>query len=471
MRLRRLLACSAAAAVLGAAASAAATGTSVDAVEKTRDARVLSETVDLPPAEDPAPAADPAIGVLPDPVSPGEAVVVTGSNWLTDVDSPPGCVLQGDGSVQGLCRIDTKGGLQGSLQIPDDAAAGPYTVTACTPNCEAPTATDFSIVTVQEHAEPLVTVPSIEGQTYDEARRILGSRGLVLLTGPPQDLDATVERQRPPADTEVSPGFGVRATFSVSNERLPSDPEQRNEPPVETPDDPAAPDPTPHGEVPTPRVEVPDLIGLVLADARAVAGASGLEVRVRERPPRHGVVAQQAPRPGTSVSPVARVFVVLQPTSRTIVVPDVTRLSANKAERKVTQAGLGWQARGSDKGVVRRQSPLPGRRLPPGGIVRVLIGPRFADLRDAGALPGWSVPAGIVALLAIITASALAGAAITRRSPPHNTRHGKSWTRQHVRVRSMDGPFTFADLVGSHHTVWLVPHAEAPAVHSEETLQ
>ncbi len=120
-------------------------------------------------------------------------------------------------------------------------------------------------------------------------------------------------------------------------------------------------------------VEVPDLVNLPLADARALAGAAGLNLEVAGR---GGQVLRQVPAPGALVAPGGTVLAYTDPApgqGEAVTVPDLQGATLRQAARRLGAAGLRLDAVGS--GVAVGQNPPPGTRLAPGSPVQVTFRP------------------------------------------------------------------------------------------------
>ena len=141
----------------------------------------------------------------------------------------------------------------------------------------------------------------------------------------------------------------------------------------------------------TPEVEVPDLTGRSLSQAVDMLQGTGLDLEVRDfvysdTIPENHIVAQR-PRPGARVKAGRGVGVVLSRGPETHPVPDLRGLSLEDARIRLEEAGLvgRTEARlpmGQEGGVVA-QGVEPGRRLPKGAVVPLVVspGPRPVRLR------------------------------------------------------------------------------------------
>jgi beta-lactam-binding protein with PASTA domain len=295
-------------------------------------------------------------------------------------------------------------------------------------------------------------MPSLVGLPRAGADDLLATAGLTRVTRSPGDAlaDAPVLEQEPPPGTLLGFGDPVEVVY----------------------DDPPPPD----------QVTVPPLVGLRLAEARAVLQASDL-VLLPSRD--HGRVIDQDPSAGTTVPPgsivtvdlstasaattsvvpnllgrsraaaradVRRVDLRLDPTGRgtvvvgqrpaagtevprrstvtvelaaEIVVPDLVGIDVDDARAAVLHAGL-VLAPDRDDGRVRSQRPVAGTTVLLGTAVVV-------SLRPEPAPPGagrWLLGAGLLAALAA------AGAGL------QGVRHRRTriWTDQHVRLRPHRAP-------------------------------
>ncbi len=157
---------------------------------------------------------------------------------------------------------------------------------------------------------------------------------------------------------------------------------------VDRPEPSAVPRPTP---TPTPRptvrptatprpvtTRVPDLVGLDLADAGAIARRFGLRLAVILRettdvPP--GVVLQQSPRAGAAAVQGDIVRVVAARAAQQVAVPDVTLLTEDDAITVLLDAGLTPGRRSTRSSVdvppgrIIATDPEPGARVAPGSSV------------------------------------------------------------------------------------------------------
>ncbi|HST59428.1 MAG TPA: PASTA domain-containing protein [Longimicrobium sp.] len=207
-----------------------------------------------------------------------------------------------------------------------------------------------------------VTVPSVAGQTVDNARKTLAAAGLAL--GPLAEAagtgtPGTVARQLPAAGSSVAPSARVRLWLVPARAAVPGPVATRPDPPVVAPPRPAQPQPT------EPQPTEPEV---------AVPGTPAVPV-----PP----VAQ----PGVT-QPVV-------PVDSTATVPDVRRLALPQAQAALAAAGFtaafdialadsaGW--------IVSAQQPSPGGRLASGGVVALLLDPPGSA--PVAAAPGSQPPA------------------------------------------------------------------------------
>lgn len=125
---------------------------------------------------------------------------------------------------------------------------------------------------------------------------------------------------------------------------------------------------------PTEEVKVPSLLNLPVPEAERVARSAGLSLRVDGGGP---TITRQLPPPGvmvvkgTTVAAEAKPEVPLGP--GLVTVPDLTRKTLREAADILAQRNL--QVRFSGTGVVVRQEPLPGGRVPVGSAVTLQLEP------------------------------------------------------------------------------------------------
>jgi beta-lactam-binding protein with PASTA domain len=190
-----------------------------------------------------------------------------------------------------------------------------------------------------------VTVPSVAGQSVDDARKTLAAAGLAL--GPLAEAagtgtPGTVARQLPAAGSSVAPNARVRLWLVPPRAAVPG--------PVATRPDPPATQPRPTQPQPT-------------------------EPRPTE-PVQEPVVPVTPP---VTVPPVAQPAV---PADSTAVVPDVRRLALPQAREALAAAGFtaAFDAALADSAgwIVSAQQPSPGGRLASGGVVALLLDPPAA---------------------------------------------------------------------------------------------
>jgi len=141
----------------------------------------------------------------------------------------------------------------------------------------------------------------------------------------------------------------------------------------------------------TPEVEVPDLTGRSLSQAVDMLQGTGLDLEVRDfvysdTVPENHIVAQR-PRPGARVKAGRGVGVVLSRGPETHPVPDLRGLSLEDARIRLEEAGLVGRTEArvpmGQEGEVVAQGVEPGRRLPRGAVVPLVVspGPRPVRLR------------------------------------------------------------------------------------------
>ena len=153
--------------------------------------------------------------------------------------------------------------------------------------------------------------------------------------------------------------------------------------------------------VQVPMVTVPDLQGRAADEARRRLASEGLRLAVRdsvfsESAP-VGRIVDQAPRPGERIKRARRVFVDVSRGPRLYPVPEVVGGSEREAGLKIQggqlrQGAIEYASSGTfPAGVVIRQRPSAGDRVPRGSEVRLVVssGPPGAPKRvpDLAGLP------------------------------------------------------------------------------------
>ncbi len=134
-------------------------------------------------------------------------------------------------------------------------------------------------------------------------------------------------------------------------------------------------------DIPDP-ITVPDVRDMPLADALDVLGELGLEGMETGEGER---VIQQVPSPGAVVGPGDHIIMYLEAVEGEsakdqVRVPDVEGMSLRRASEALAEAGLRLEAVGS--GVVVRQRPRVGERVPRGAFVELELGDRAPSTAD-----------------------------------------------------------------------------------------
>ncbi len=196
---------------------------------------------------------------------------------------------------------------------------------------------------------PLVAVPDLRGSTIDAARGELERVGLGLgridTTRAPAGAGLIVT-QRPGPGTPITQGSSVRVGIEVG-----------------------------------PPVRVPSLAGLTTEEAVREIEAAGLRVGVVDSVPSDtgvGTVGKQDPAAGSMAWPDARVGFQVRTQAKLTTVPPVVDSPLAAAVRVLEGAGLrlgrvDTVPRPAGTGLIRRQSPRAGSRVPRGSAVGVQI--------------------------------------------------------------------------------------------------
>lgn len=198
---------------------------------------------------------------------------------------------------------------------------------------------------------PKVVVPDLTGLTRARAAEVLASIGLVLdelpLTEPSDDEPGTIVNQTPRAGTRLTLGGSVIVTEAV----------------VRT-------------------VVVPDVTGMELSAARTELARAGLELTNEPAAEENaevtpGLILAQTPAAGETVEVDSIVQVTLS-APPTVGVPNLDGLDPDAAGKTLAEVGLalgGLTQEGSDKpdGLVFRQSPGAGLRVPSGSTVDIVL--------------------------------------------------------------------------------------------------
>ena len=184
-----------------------------------------------------------------------------------------------------------------------------------------------------------VTVPGVKGQKHDRAKQTLEKAGLEV-TEETEEFDEDIPagqaiRTDPEEGTEVESGTAV--TLVVSN-----------------------------------AIEVPDLQGLSVEDARTALREAGLNPvdgePVEDSSEDSGNVAEQSPGAGELVDPSKNTDVeIRESTSQRV--PWVLGLTAERARKKLEDAGFEVEIKGDPDGLVLGQSPGPSSRSHRGAVV------------------------------------------------------------------------------------------------------
>lgn len=120
---------------------------------------------------------------------------------------------------------------------------------------------------------------------------------------------------------------------------------------------------------------VPDLMNLTRDEARDRAQAAGFQVAFEGSGPR---VVGQFPAAGAQLEEGSTIILYTETAARQddegrVTVPDLRGLTYEQAAQRLAAAGLQMQVRGDRAGVVARQDPPAGRRVPIGSTVTVTL--------------------------------------------------------------------------------------------------
>lgn len=161
-------------------------------------------------------AAGPGAALTPNPASRTDTVQLEAPG-LPAV--PAGCQLRWDGTASGSCRVDGRGEVRGTVQVPRDAPAGAHLIVACRADCTLPavlsrpaTVTVAGMTPDERRTVPAgVAVPRLIGLTPTAARLVLAPLGLRL--DPTARGTGLITRQDPVAGATVT--AGARVTVAV----------------------------------------------------------------------------------------------------------------------------------------------------------------------------------------------------------------------------------------------------------------
>ena len=217
-------------------------------------------------------------------------------------------------------------------------AAGTYFLVNGLTNGNSPTPTTVSVV-------------SVVGKTYDQAKAALEAQGLVVAAPVFQVDDTaapnTVLSQEPAADTPVAQGATVTLTVAKASDKT----------------------------------TVPDLSDMTLAQAQDALSAVGLGLGSKTDQPSdtvaQGHIVSQSPTAGQKAKTGSLVDVVVSSGPSSVTVPDVTCLSFGAAKSELTKLGLNVVDGGEappnplcpNKNKIAAQDPAPGTKLTRGDTV------------------------------------------------------------------------------------------------------
>lgn len=254
-------------------------------------------------------------------------------------------------------------------------------------------------------------VPDVVGRTPEQARQVLAAAGLRLADPPfPQQVApgpaGTILRQRPPAGATGAPeavsivlaarlpdvtgrtvveagplvsSLGLELSLSQEESDQPAGTILRQEP---LPGADSVPGNVVTVAVATPRtVEAPRVLGLDVAAAREELERVGLQLALggEREGERAGVVLEQRPDAGRRV-PRGRAVTVIVATAPSAEVPQLTGLPRDRAVEALASLRLSAAEETleseREEGLVLRQSPDPGTRVPVDSTVRLLVASR-----------------------------------------------------------------------------------------------
>jgi beta-lactam-binding protein with PASTA domain len=259
--------------------------------------------------------------------------------------------LTGDEAVRVLQK---QGYILGKTNVMYTTGLTPDTVTAQFPSPNERLRKGGEVSLTIAKALGSMTVPNLTGKTETEAKSILTSASLVATTVPLySDTIAAgiVGGQVPAAGSKIDPGATV--ALAVSKGKTP------------------------------PKVKVPKVSGMKQADAESALKKVGLvpsPYKTYSDTIAKGVVGDQSPASGSSVSPNSKVgFIVsLGKGTSTVKVPSVTGKSVGDAKTAIESAGLkssvSYAADAKvKKDIVISQMPPSGSTTAKGGIVGIVV--------------------------------------------------------------------------------------------------
>ncbi|MFW6203780.1 MAG: Stk1 family PASTA domain-containing Ser/Thr kinase [Actinomycetota bacterium] len=200
-----------------------------------------------------------------------------------------------------------------------------------------------------------VSVPSVEGETQEDAERVIEDAGLTVGTVDFTETDdeeeqGTVLSQNPPAGEELDQGSEVDLTVGQAPEE----------------------------------VRVPNVEGETRDEARDTLVDEGFEVEEQEQSSsevEEGRVIETDPPGGTTVEPGSTITIIVSTGEELVEVPDVSTQGYNESEARnilEDQAGFDVEAQvqqtcSVDAGTVIGQSPAAGEDRPAGSEVTITI--------------------------------------------------------------------------------------------------
>jgi beta-lactam-binding protein with PASTA domain len=261
-----------------------------------------------------------------------------------------------------------------------------------------------------------VQVPSVVGETFEEATSILEQNRLKIKKGASQENDqppGTVVKQDPNPGTLVSPGYQVTVMLAkapmVSVPRVIGEKRKKAEQIVkevglilfveeEQESDfsqsgkvlsqkPEAGEDVPRGSgvgVVVAQLRVPSLIRLQTEQAQAILKKVGLRLEIdehRESDLSSGTILEQVPVAGTPVDsdhPEEKIVHVVVSKVSSVEVPNIVSLTLEKARPRIEEKGLVLEVSKHQEsvlpvGTVLDQRPQAGTRVAPGSRVRVVL--------------------------------------------------------------------------------------------------
>ena len=213
-------------------------------------------------------------------------------------------------------------------------------------------------------AEAMVEVPSVEGKSYDDAKKALSDAGLAV--DPTSAYSSTVEKdkiisQSVPAKTKVAKGTVVKVTISLGPQ------------PVQT-------------------VQVPYILTANLDEAIAALKSAGLEYRYSGDV--GGTVSSVSPEAGTEVPVGSTVTFVLENAATSVAVPDLAGMTGSEARAACDLVGLSLSYDVDDPDrVISGSMPDAGTLLDKGSIVIAVYSPDPGPEPEPGPIgPGGTNP-------------------------------------------------------------------------------